>query len=63
VGEEYLLERANKRLLKGSCTPAIMLHTIQELLGNPSASGTASSTNPPDEANSQNGGVRIRFDN
>ncbi len=38
TAEEYVLERANKRLLKGSCTPAIMLQAIQELLADPSAS-------------------------
>jgi len=37
ASDEYLLERANKRLLKSSCTPAIMLRAIQESLANPTA--------------------------
>jgi CheY-like chemotaxis protein len=37
AAEEYVLERANKRLLKSSCTPAIMLQAVQELLADPSA--------------------------
>ena len=61
VGEEYLLERANKRLLKGSCTPAILLRTIQELLDDASVQGTASSANPSGEPNSQKPGITIRF--
>jgi CheY-like chemotaxis protein len=32
AAEEYVLERADKRLIKSSCTPAIMLQTIRELL-------------------------------
>jgi CheY-like chemotaxis protein len=32
AAEEYVLERAHKRLIKGSCTPAIMVQAIQELL-------------------------------
>lgn len=32
VTEEYVLERADRRLLKSSCTPAIILQTIRELL-------------------------------
>ncbi|MGP8022205.1 MAG: response regulator, partial [Limisphaerales bacterium] len=35
TADEYILERANKRLLKGSCTPAIMVQTIHELLSDP----------------------------
>jgi CheY-like chemotaxis protein len=31
TSDDHVLERANKRLLKGSCTPAIMLQAIQEL--------------------------------
>jgi CheY-like chemotaxis protein len=31
TSDDHVLERANKRLLKGSCTPAIMLQVIQEL--------------------------------
>ncbi|MGH7993652.1 MAG: response regulator [Limisphaerales bacterium] len=40
AADEYVLERANKRLLKGSCTPAIMVQAIHELLGDSSASST-----------------------
>ncbi len=32
AGNEHLLERADKRLLKYQCTPAILLTTIKELL-------------------------------
>ncbi len=32
AGNEHLLERADKRLLKYQCTPAILLATIKELL-------------------------------
>jgi CheY-like chemotaxis protein len=46
AAEEYVLERANKRLLKSSCTPAIMLQAIQELLADPSAKNNAASPNP-----------------
>ena len=38
TSDDHVLERANKRLLKGSCTPAIMLQVIQELF----ADGTPS---------------------
>jgi CheY-like chemotaxis protein len=38
TADEYVLERANKRLLKGSCTPAIMVQTIHELLDAPATS-------------------------
>jgi CheY-like chemotaxis protein len=31
--DDQVLQRANKRLLKASCTPAIMLQAIQELFG------------------------------
>ncbi len=31
TSDDHVLERASKRLLKGSCTPAIMLQAIQEL--------------------------------
>jgi CheY-like chemotaxis protein len=31
VGHEHLLERADKRLIKYHCTPAILLATIQEI--------------------------------
>jgi two-component system sensor histidine kinase/response regulator len=63
AGEEYILERANKRLLKGSCTPAILLQTIQELLGAPPAPGNASPASPAAEPNSQQPGITIRFGN
>lgn len=36
--DDHVLERANKRLLKGSCTPAIMLQAIQELFSDGSPS-------------------------
>ncbi|HUA37036.1 MAG TPA: response regulator [Candidatus Sulfopaludibacter sp.] len=45
TADEYVLERANKRLLKGSCTPAIMAQTIHELLGDPSAASAVPSGN------------------
>lgn len=32
AAEEYVLESTDKRLLKSSCTPAVMLQTIRELL-------------------------------
>lgn len=35
AGNEHLLERADKRLLKYQCTPAILLATIKELLARP----------------------------
>jgi CheY-like chemotaxis protein len=38
AADEYVLERANKPLLKGSCTPALMVQAIHELLGDPSGS-------------------------
>jgi CheY-like chemotaxis protein len=48
AAEEYVLERANKRLLKGTCTPAIMLQAIQELLADPCVQNGASSANQAD---------------
>jgi CheY-like chemotaxis protein len=60
-GEEYVLERANKRLLKGSCTPAILLRTIQELLDGPPSPDGASSVDPAGEPNSHKSGITIRF--
>lgn len=36
--EEYVLERADKRLLKGSCTPAILQQVVQKFLAGGSAS-------------------------
>jgi DNA-binding response OmpR family regulator len=51
VAEEYVLERANKRFLKGSCTPAIMLQAIQGLLADPSgSSGNQSDASQPAES-------------
>lgn len=41
--EEYVLERANKRLLKSSCTPAILVQAIRELLVGASAAEPAGS--------------------
>jgi len=46
TAEEYVLERANKRLLKGSCTPAIMLQAIQELFSGTSTTDQASGSQP-----------------
>lgn len=48
VAEEYVLERANKHLFKASCTPAIMLQAIQELLADPSTRKDASPANQSD---------------
>jgi len=48
TAEEYVLERADKRLLKGSCTPAILLQTIQKLLAGGSAAGQADGAEPGD---------------
>jgi CheY-like chemotaxis protein len=45
--EEYVLERANKRLIKDACTPAIMFQTIRELLASSSGQTGASSASPP----------------
>jgi len=38
TSDDQVLERASKRLLKGSCTPAIMLQAIQELFADGSPS-------------------------
>ncbi|HEV2437176.1 MAG TPA: response regulator [Verrucomicrobiae bacterium] len=46
--EEYVLERAHKRMLKDSCTPAIMLQTVQELLADQAVSSGVSIANPSD---------------
>lgn len=62
-GEEYLLERASKRLLKGSCTPAILLRTMQELLEGPPAQAAAASDDPSGQPGSQPPGITIRFGN
>ncbi len=48
--EEYILERAHKRLLKDSCTPAILLQAVQELLGHPPAPSNVYSANPSHSA-------------
>lgn len=63
AGEEYVLERANKRLLKGSCSPAILVQTIQELLEGSPAQAVASSANPSGEPNSEKTvtGIRIKL--
>jgi two-component system sensor histidine kinase and response regulator WspE len=50
AAEEYILERASKRLLKSSCTPAIMLQTVREVLGDPSVQNGASPANPADDS-------------
>ena len=44
--EEYILERAHKRLLKDSCTPAILLQAVRELLGNSPAPSNVPSAHP-----------------
>lgn len=46
ASEEYLLERASKRLLKSSCTPSILLQAVRELLATPSAKDASSATQP-----------------
>jgi rRNA-processing protein FCF1 len=48
TSDDHVLERANKRLLKGSCTPAIMLQVIQELFadGTPSTEPKAGTVTP-----------------
>ncbi len=46
AAEEYVLERAHKRLIKGSCTPAIMVQAIRELLSNASATDQTSASQP-----------------
>lgn len=37
ITEEHVLERADKRLLKSSCTPAVLLQSIQKLFAGDSA--------------------------
>ena len=54
--DEPVLERANKRLLKGSCTPAIMAQAIHELLGDPSGS-SVNQSNGSQPTESKNDGV------
>lgn len=56
AAEEYVLESADKRLLKSSCTPAILLQTIQKLLDGP-AIGDQSYDPAPVE--SKTGGVLV----
>lgn len=51
AAEEYVLERASKRLLKSSCTPAIMLQTIQKLLAGGSTTEQPDGTEPVDSKN------------
>ncbi len=51
--EEYVLERANKRLLKDVCTPAIMFQTIRELLAGSPGQNDVSSANQSSETNSE----------
>ena len=41
AAEEYVLESADKRLLKSSCTPAIMLQTVRKLLYGPATGDQA----------------------
>jgi len=48
--EEYVLESANRRLLKGECTPALLLQAVRELLAHPSAQSGVSSANQSDDS-------------
>ncbi len=49
TSDDHVLERANKRLLKSSCTPAIMLQVILELFsGSSPATGSKTGTAAPD---------------
>ena len=61
AGEEYVLERASKRLLKGACTPAILLGTILELLDGTLSQDGASPAGTAGEPNSQKPGIKIRI--
>ena len=68
TADDRVLERANKRLLKGSCTPAIILQAIQELLPGPSIRKDASSAHQPDgsqptesKAGNMFAGIRIKL--
>jgi hypothetical protein len=58
-----LLERASKRLLKGNCSPAILLQTIKELLNGPPAQGAAASDNPSGQPNRQPPGITFHLGN
>jgi CheY-like chemotaxis protein len=50
ASDDHVLERASKRLLKGSCTPAIMLQAIQELFsGGASPAETKTGTAATDQ--------------
>ena len=46
--EEHLLVRANRRLVKATCTPTILLQTIQQLLAGDSAAGQTNGAGPAD---------------
>jgi len=48
--EEYVWERAHRRLLKDSCTPAIILQTVHELLAEDSIPGGVASANPSNDS-------------
>jgi two-component system alkaline phosphatase synthesis response regulator PhoP len=48
AAEEYVLERASKRFVKGACTPAVMVQAVRELLGGTAAPKDTSSANQPD---------------
>jgi CheY-like chemotaxis protein len=48
--EEYVWERAHRRLLKDSCTPAIILQTVHELLAEHLVPGDVASANPSDDS-------------
>jgi CheY-like chemotaxis protein len=68
TADDPVLERANKRLLKGSCTPAIILQAIQELLAGPSDQNNVSAANQPDgsqpvepKAGNMFAGIRIKL--
>jgi len=68
TADDRVLERANKRLLKGSCTPTIILQAIQELLAIPSDQNNVSAANQPDgsqlvepKAGNMFSGIRIKL--
>jgi len=68
TADDRVLERANKRLLKGSCTPTIMLQAIQELLPASSSQNNPPAANQPDgsqpvepKAGNMFAGIRIKL--
>ena len=48
VTEEHVLERADQRLLKSSCTPAVLLQSIQKLFAGDSAGEQLDGAEPAD---------------